>query len=68
VTDVDHLRDLVVDRLAARPEVAACETSVIFLSFRQSILPRYAQSLPPEESKKKSNLTVRQGVTKFGSN
>jgi DNA-binding Lrp family transcriptional regulator len=39
VADVDHLRNLVVDQLATRPEVATCETSVIFSSFRQSRLP-----------------------------
>jgi len=44
VADVDHLRDLVVDRLATRPEVAACETSVIFLSSRKSVLPRYVRN------------------------
>ena len=44
VADVDHLRDLVVGRLSARPEVAHCETSVVFLSSRQLTLPRYVQS------------------------
>lgn len=43
VKDITHLRDLIVDRLAARPEVANCETSVVFSLFRQARLPRYAQ-------------------------
>jgi DNA-binding Lrp family transcriptional regulator len=42
VRDVTHLRDLVVDELATRSEVANCETSVIFSSFRNSRLPVYA--------------------------
>jgi len=42
VRDVTHLRDLVVDEIATRSEVANCETSVIFSSFRNSRLPVYA--------------------------
>jgi len=42
VRDVGHLRDLIVDGLAARPEVAQCESSVIFSQFRQTRLPRYS--------------------------
>jgi DNA-binding Lrp family transcriptional regulator len=42
VTDVGHLRDLVTDGLATRPEVASCETSVIFSQFRQRQLPRFS--------------------------
>ena len=44
VRDVAHLRDLVVDQLATRSEVANCETSVIFSLFRTSCLPVYASS------------------------
>ena len=44
VPDVDHLRDLVVDRLATRPEVAVCETSVIVLSSRKLELARYVRT------------------------
>lgn len=44
VKDVTHLRDLVVDQVATRGEVANCETSVIFSSFRNSRLPVYAKS------------------------
>jgi DNA-binding Lrp family transcriptional regulator len=43
VRDVGHLRDLIVDGLATRPEVASCETSVIFSQFRQTRLPRYCK-------------------------
>jgi DNA-binding Lrp family transcriptional regulator len=41
VRDVAHLRDLVVDQLATRSEVANCETSVIFSLFRNARLPVY---------------------------
>ena len=41
VRDIHHLRDLIVDRIAARPEVANCETSVIYSQFRNPRLPRY---------------------------
>lgn len=44
VRDVTHLRDLVVDQLATRSEVANCETSVIFSLFRNSRLPVYAKA------------------------
>ena len=44
VRDVDDLRDLIVDRLATRPEVASCKTSVIFSQFRQTRVPRYGGS------------------------
>src|SRR5215472_17346928 len=43
VRDVIHLRDLVVDEIATRSEVANCETSVIFSSFRNSRLPVYTK-------------------------
>jgi DNA-binding Lrp family transcriptional regulator len=41
VKDTGHLRDLIVDRLATRPEVASCETSIVFSQFRQTRLPRF---------------------------
>ena len=41
VRDVAHLRDLIVDQLATRSEVANCETSVVFSLFRNSRLPVY---------------------------
>jgi hypothetical protein len=39
VRDVAHLRDLIVDQLATRSEVANCETSVIFSLFRNPSNP-----------------------------
>jgi DNA-binding Lrp family transcriptional regulator len=41
VRDIQHLRDLIVDSIAARPEVANCETSVIYSQLRNPRLPRY---------------------------
>jgi DNA-binding Lrp family transcriptional regulator len=41
VKDVTHLRDLVLDQLATRSEVANCETSLIFSRFRNARLPVY---------------------------
>jgi len=41
VRDIQHLRDLIVDRVAARAEVANCETAVIYSLFRNAKLPRY---------------------------
>lgn len=43
VRDVSHLRDLIVDRLATRAEVANCETSVVYSLYRQAKLPRYVE-------------------------
>ncbi|SRR5216684_705765 len=39
VRDVAHLRDLIVDELATRSEVANCETSVIFSLLRNPTHP-----------------------------
>ncbi len=44
VRDVAHLRDLIVDQLATRPEIANCETSVIFSLYRNPRLPVYNAS------------------------
>lgn len=44
VRDVAHLRDLIVDQLATRSEVANCETSVIFSLFRNPRLPVYGNA------------------------
>ena len=41
VRDANHLRDLVLDQFAARPETSHIETSLIFEARRAS-LPRYA--------------------------
>ena len=42
VRDVEHLRELIVERVATRPQVAHCETSVIYASDRKHRLPCYA--------------------------
>ncbi len=41
IRDIGHLRDLIVDKFATRPEVDRCETSVIYDSHRNAKLPRY---------------------------
>lgn len=41
VQDVAHLQDWKMCHLATRPEVAHCETSVVFSLFRQPRLPSY---------------------------
>ena len=42
VRDVEHLRELIVERVATRSQVAHCETSVIYASDRKHRLPCYA--------------------------
>jgi DNA-binding Lrp family transcriptional regulator len=44
VADVDHLRNLVLDRFAERPEVGTCETSIVFSLYSQPALPRLIPS------------------------
>ena len=60
VRDVRHLRDLVVDRLATRAEVANCETSVIFSLFQKPQLPLYRalepEPEPPRRTRKRRQL------------
>jgi len=41
VRDAQHLRDLVLNRLASRDEVLHCETFLIFESHRSNTLPIY---------------------------
>ena len=50
VRDVAHLRDLIVDQLATRPEVDRCETSVIYAHERKPGLPQYAVGEAPRSS------------------
>ncbi|WP_394822443.1 Lrp/AsnC family transcriptional regulator [Pendulispora albinea] len=45
--DVAHLRELIVERVATRPQVAHCETSVIYASDRKHRLPCYNDHEPP---------------------
>ncbi len=42
VRDIRHLRDLIVERFAGRPEVGHCETSVLFDVYRKHQWPSYA--------------------------
>ncbi len=44
VRDIDHLRTLIVERFAIRPEVDHCETSVIYEQHRKHQWPCYADS------------------------
>lgn len=47
VRDIQHLRDLIVEKFAIRAEVDHCETSVIFDSHRKHRLPCYT---PPDKT------------------
>lgn len=46
VRDADHLRELAVDYVTARPEVAHVETSLIFAHRARPTLPHYISSSP----------------------
>jgi DNA-binding Lrp family transcriptional regulator len=48
VRDIHHLRELIVEKIASRPEVDHCETSIIFDSQRKHQLPCY---LPVDEAR-----------------
>jgi len=50
VRDIRHLRDLIVERFAGRPEVGHCETSVLFDVYRKHQWPSYAAEAPPAPS------------------
>lgn len=43
VRDIDHLRTLIVERFAIRPEVEHCETSVIYQQHRSHQWPCYVE-------------------------
>jgi DNA-binding Lrp family transcriptional regulator len=53
VRDVNHLRDLVVEKFATRSEIEHCETSVIYDLHRSHQLPCYEEREPPARSKPK---------------
>lgn len=42
VRDIDHLRSLITDQIATRPEVDHCETAVIYEQYRKHEWPCYA--------------------------
>jgi DNA-binding Lrp family transcriptional regulator len=47
VRDIRHLRDLIVERFANRPEVDHCETAVIYDLFQKYALPCYLPAPKP---------------------
>jgi DNA-binding Lrp family transcriptional regulator len=52
VRDIQHLRDLVVEKFAGRAEVGHCETAVIFDLYRKHQWPCYAGVHGPDASKR----------------
>lgn len=56
VRDIGHLRDLIVERFAGRPEVGHCETSVLFDVYRKHQWPSYAAEsvMPPSSSRRRA--------------
>jgi DNA-binding Lrp family transcriptional regulator len=56
VRDIRHLRDLIVERFAGRPEVGHCETSVLFDVYRKHQWPSYAEEAirPPSSSRRRA--------------
>ena len=55
VRDINHLRDLIVEKFAGRPEVDHCETAVVFDIHRKHQWPRYAseEDLPRPSSRRR---------------
>jgi DNA-binding Lrp family transcriptional regulator len=47
VRDIDHLRSLIHDHFASRPEVSHCETAVIYETHRKHQWPCYASPGAP---------------------
>lgn len=56
VRDIAHLRDLIVERFAGRPEVGHCETSVLFDVYRKHQWPSYVEEpvKPPSSSRRRA--------------
>jgi DNA-binding Lrp family transcriptional regulator len=56
VRDIRHLRDLIVERFAGRPEVGHCETSVLFDVHRKHQWPTYVEGTvtPPSSSRRRA--------------
>jgi DNA-binding Lrp family transcriptional regulator len=57
VRDLPHLRDLIVDKIATRPEVDHCETAVLFDIHRKHRIPLYG--MPPEPVTEKPKARAR---------
>jgi DNA-binding Lrp family transcriptional regulator len=49
VRDIPHLRDLIVEQFAGRPEVEHCETAVIFDLHRKHRTPCYLPSVAADQ-------------------
>ena len=60
VRDIDHLRDLIVEKFAGRPEVDHCETAVIFGLYRKHQWPMLRRALtPPSASRRRARARPR---------
>ena len=52
VRDIDHMRSLIVERVATRPEVDHCETAVIYELHRTHQWPCYVEDRPQQKRTK----------------
>ena len=59
VRDIDHLRDLIVEKFAGRAEVDHCETAVIFGLHRKHRWPCYVPVTPPSSSRRRGRAARR---------
>jgi DNA-binding Lrp family transcriptional regulator len=59
VRDIDHLRDLIVEKFAGRAEVDHCETAVIFGLHRKHRWPCYVPVTPPSPSRRRARAARR---------
>jgi DNA-binding Lrp family transcriptional regulator len=59
VRDIDHLRELIVDKFAGRPEVDHCETALIFGLYRKHQWPSYAS--PPARPASRRGAAAKEG-------
>jgi DNA-binding Lrp family transcriptional regulator len=57
VRDVNHLRDLIVEKFAIRSEIDHCETSIIYDLHRSHQLPCYQELEPPARRARKKPRT-----------
>ncbi|WP_394837330.1 Lrp/AsnC family transcriptional regulator [Pendulispora rubella] len=53
--NVEHLRELILERVATRPQVVHCETSVIYASDRKHRLPCYRAEPKPTKPESRSS-------------
>jgi DNA-binding Lrp family transcriptional regulator len=59
VRDIDHLRDLIVEKFAGRAEVDHCETAVIYGLYRKHQWPSYVEVTPPSSSRRRGRAARR---------